>query len=113
MKKLIWTIPALVIGASAAFAGASSENNLSDKALEGPGNGGANSTDPNVERPANPSADGAQKGPAAKYNYNTEKKDGATTGSDMKSGTTGSDMKSDQKPNTGASQKSPNESNTP
>lgn len=58
MKRL-WIIPVLVLcGVTPALAGASSENRLNEKALEGPEGKGAHSTDPNVERSGSPGPTG-------------------------------------------------------
>lgn len=58
MKRL-WIIPVLVLcGVTPALAGASSENRLNEKALEGPEGKGAHSTDPNVERSGSPGPKG-------------------------------------------------------
>ena len=81
MKRLLWTIPALVVGSTAVLAGASSENNLSDKALKGPDGAGAHTTDPGIDRTGGTGTagpDGAQKAPSSKFNdYGT----GAPAGS--------------------------------
>ena len=58
MKRL-WIIPVLVLcGVTPALAGASSENRLDNKALEGPEGKGSHSTDPNVERSGSPGPKG-------------------------------------------------------
>lgn len=68
MKRL-WIIPVLVLcGVTPAFAGASSENRLDNKALEGPEGKGAHSTDPNVERSGSPGPTGPSDQGAAPSN---------------------------------------------
>lgn len=58
MKRL-WIIPVLVLcGVTPALAGASSENRLDNKALEGPEGKGSHSTDPNIERSGTPGPTG-------------------------------------------------------
>jgi hypothetical protein len=58
MKRL-WIIPVLVLcGVTPALAGASSENRLDEKALEGPEGKGSHSTDPNIERSGSPGPKG-------------------------------------------------------
>lgn len=52
MKKHLWLACIALISATPAFAGASSENQIDPRALEGPEGQGAHSTDPNVERGA-------------------------------------------------------------
>jgi hypothetical protein len=95
MKRLLWTIPALVVGSTAVFAGASSENNLSDKALKGPDGAGAHTTDPGTDRTGGTGTagpDGAQKAPSSKFNdYGT----GAPAGSVREGGGGDAKMKDD------------------
>ncbi len=93
MKRWLWTIPALMIGTSAALAGASSENRLDEKALEGPGGEGAHSTDPGTDRTGSPGPSGPSDAQKPTYKYNESSPGSATTGS-------------------GASETSPEESNT-
>ncbi len=90
MKTLIWTIPALVIGSASVLAGASSENRLDDRALEGPGGEGAHSTDPGIERSGTPGPSGpsdVQKKPSYQYNPETG---ASATGDSGSTGATGS-----------------------
>jgi hypothetical protein len=109
MKRL-WIIPVLVLcGVTPALAGASSENRLDEKALEGPEGKGSHSTDPNVERSGSPGPKGpsdqtspSNKPAGSQFNdYGTGSgatgtgSPGATGAGSSGSGTSGSsDMKS-------------------
>ena len=118
MKTLIWTIPALMIGSASVFAGASSENRLGEKALQGPGGEGAHSTDPGIERSGSPGPAGpsdAQKQPS--YQFNPDTGSSATGGSGSTGATgsgagtdAGSDSSSTGSSGSGAMQKQPSES---
>jgi hypothetical protein len=114
MKRLLWTIPALIVGSTAVLAGASSENRLDEKSLQGPGGEGAHSSDPNIDRSGSPGPAGPGDGqtkPASKFNdYGTDPATGTNpgaTGADGNTGASGPDA------NTGAAQKPLNESNSP
>jgi hypothetical protein len=79
-----------MIGSASVFAGASSENRLDEKALQGPGGEGAHSTDPGIERSGSPGPAGpsdAQKQPS--YQFNPDAGSSAT-GSSGSTGATGS-----------------------
>lgn len=67
--KQLWIIPLLIISSiTPALAGASSENRLDPKALEGPEGKGAKSTDPNIERQGSPGPAGPSDSTSAPSN---------------------------------------------
>ncbi len=90
MKRLLWTIPALVIGSVSVLAGASSENRLDDKALKGPGDGGAHSTDPNIDRSGSTGPAGPSNSQKPSYNYNNPSSGSSGSSSSTDSGSDGS-----------------------
>ena len=79
--KLVILVPILaVLAAGSAFAGASSENKLDPKALQGPDDQGSYSSDPGVDRSGSP-------GPSGPSDVNTKtQQQGTIAGSSSSTG---------------------------
>jgi hypothetical protein len=114
MKRLLWTIPALLLGSVSVLAGASSENRIDEKALQGPDGQGAKSTDPNIERSGTPGPKGPSESQKPSYNYNQDPGSSGSAGpaGSGASGTLGMDHNSGSS-SSGTTQTAPSEGNNP